>query len=83
MSKAAQNVALKITNVFVQEDIFNEVPNTPVIQTRFPEAWIIEVRTILISSPPLEFSGIDTYVGLKTVLFCRTFSLLTFITSML
>lgn len=31
MSKASESVALKITNVFVQEDIFNEMLNTPVI----------------------------------------------------
>lgn len=83
MSKASQNMALKITNVFVRENIFNEVPNTPVIPTHFPAARIIKIGTILISSPPLEFDGRDTDVGLKIVLFCGTFSLLTFVTSML
>lgn len=61
MSKASENVALKVINVFVQEDIFNEVLNTPVIPTHFPAFWIIEVRTILISSLSLKFGGIDTY----------------------
>lgn len=81
MSKASENVALKIKNVFVQEDIFNGVLNAPAIPTHFPAVWIIKVKTILISS--LEFGDIDKYIGLKTVLLCRTFSLLTFITSML
>lgn len=69
--------------MFVQEDTFNEVLNTPVIPTHFPTVWMVEVRIILISSHSLEFGGIDTCIGLKTALFCRNFSLLTFITSML
>lgn len=56
-------MAWKIINVFVQEDIFNEVPNTLVTPNHFPAAWIIKVRSTLIASLPLEFDGIDTYVS--------------------
>ena len=73
ISKASENMAWKIINVFVQEDIFNEVPNTLVIPNHFSAACIIEVRTALISSPPFEFDGIHTHIVLKTVLFHSTF----------
>lgn len=59
-------------NVFVQEGVFNEMPNTLIRPNNFPAAWIIIIRTTLISSPPPELDGIDTRAGLKAALFHST-----------
>lgn len=59
--------------MFVQDGIFNEVPNTLVITKHSPAARTIKVRVILFSSLPFELDGIATDVGLKTGLFHRSF----------
>lgn len=83
MNKASENMAWRIIDVFIQENIFNELPNTLVIPNHFPAALIIKVRTYFISSSPLEIDIIDTCVGLKTFCSIATFSLLKFISSVL
>lgn len=83
VSKASENVAWKIIDAIIQEDIFNELPNTLVIPNHFPAAYIIKVSTSFMSSPPLKFDVIDTCVVLKTVCSIAAFSLLTFVSSVL